>query len=389
MDEIRLWLWLTLLDGISSRKITALFEKFDSVEEIYKADKEDYAGILHITEKNIKSLCNKSLKAAESVIAVCKQKGIRIMTYNSPFYPQNLIHIFDPPYVLYVRSRERLDLNKHLCISVIGNREITDYGRIVTREMAGGLAKAGVTIVSGMARGADGEAHGAALSAGGKTIAVLGCGVDICYPPEHKNLMNDIIENGMVISEFPPGTPPLGRNFPARNRIISGLSVATVVTEAANPSGTLITASGALEQNREVYAIPGNITNAHSEVCNKLICNDGAKAALCAEDILMNFRECYADVLERNKPVNKKAEDLCQNEKPKQKVDNSSYNETYSKCSDTEQMILQSMSVTPLHIDELAEKTKISTDELLSVLTILEISGLIKSHPGMYFGLNI
>ncbi|MBR6647434.1 MAG: DNA-processing protein DprA [Clostridia bacterium] len=385
MMGLKLWLWLTLLKGISSRKISALFEKFDSVEEIYKAKEEDYAGIFGISKRDARILSDKSLKYAEAVMEKCKNKGIRILTYDSPLYPQNLVHIYDPPYVLYVRSKERLDLNKHLCISVIGNREITDYGRAVTRKIAGDLAKEGVTVISGMARGADGEAHAAALKAGGKTIAVLGCGADICYPAEHKNLMQKIIENGMIISEYPPGTPPIGANFPKRNRIISGLSVGTVVTEAANPSGTLITASIALEQNREVFAVPGNITSEHSEACNKLIGNDGAKAVMSTDDILKDFRDCYADILSANKPDPKDEENNIE-EKSEQILP---INDMYKDLSETERCIVRNMSTVPIHIDELSQLTKIPADEILGLLTILEISGMVKSYPGKFFGLNI
>ncbi len=383
MTDIKLWLWLTLAKGISSRKISALFEKFDSVGEIYKAEKEDFAGIFGISKRDAQTLTDKSLNKAEAVIEVCKAKGIRILTFDSPLYPQNLAHIYDPPYVLYVRSKERLDLNKHLCMSVIGNREITDYGRAVTRKISGDLAKEGVTVVSGMARGADGEAHAAALRAGAKTIAVLGCGADICYPFEHKSLMNEIINNGMVISEFSPGTPPLPGNFPKRNRIISGLSVATIVTEAANPSGTLITASIALEQNREVFAVPGNITSKHSEACNKLIGSDGAKAVMSAEDILKNFRECYAELLKTNKPQMKEETE----ERSKQEI--LPLNDMYKELPETDRLIIKNMSVVPIHIDELAKKTKIPQEEILSALTMLEISGMVKSYPGKFFGINI
>ena len=332
-----------------------------------------------VAHKNIDALCNKSLKRADEVITECKKRGIRILTYDSPLYPEKLKNIFDPPYVLYVRSKERLDLNKHLCVAVVGNREYTDYGRIVTENLAGDIAKEGVTIVSGMARGIDSVAHAAALNAGGKTIAVLGCGADICYPAENNNLMSAIIENGMVLSEFPPGMPPLPKNFPQRNRIISGLCLGTLVTEAAVVSGSLITANIALEQNREVYAVPGNITNKHSEGCNLLISSLGAKVVLNAENILEDFRDTYAEILENNKPIimEEKAEELIP------------FNERYKDLSEKEQLILKSMSAVPVHIDEIMSKTKIPSDELVSTLTLLEISAMIKSHPGKMFSLNI
>jgi len=382
MTKVKLWLWLTLSKGISSGKITALFGKFDTIEDIYKAGKADYSGISGITLKDAEQLSDKNMKYAEKVIEECKRKGIRILTFESPLYPQNLMNIFDPPYVLYVRSKEKLDLNKHLCIAVVGNRENTEYGRIVTEDIVGKLAKEGVTIVSGMAKGIDAIAHASALQSGAKTIAVLGSGVDVCYPTENKNLMNAIIENGMVLSEFPPSMPPLKANFPQRNRIISGLSAATLVTEAGNPSGSLITASVALEQNREVYAVPGNITSKHSKGCNDLISTTGAKMVVDAEDILVDFRDCYSDVLESNIPINKE-------EKDGEEQEFISMNDKYKELSETEKLIVKSMSAVPIHIDALAEKTKLSAEELTSELTLLEISGMVKSYRGKMFSINI
>jgi len=382
MTKVKLWLWLTLSKGISSGKITALFGKFDTIEDIYKAGKADYSGISGITLKDAEQLSDKNMKYAEKVIEECKRKGIRILTFESPLYPQNLMNIFDPPYVLYVRSKEKLDLNKYLCIAVVGNRENTEYGRIVTEDIVGKLAKEGVTIVSGMAKGIDAIAHASALQSGAKTIAVLGSGVDVCYPTENKNLMNAIIENGMVLSEFPPSMPPLKANFPQRNRIISGLSAATLVTEAGNPSGSLITASVALEQNREVYAVPGNITSKHSKGCNDLISTTGAKMVVDAEDILVDFRDCYSDVLESNIPINKE-------EKDGEEQEFISMNDKYKELSETEKLIVKSMSAVPIHIDALAEKTKLSAEELTSELTLLEISGMVKSYRGKMFSINI
>lgn len=384
MPEYKLWLWLTLLNGISNRKIAALLEKFNSIREIYKAQYDDIAHIRVITAEDARNLCNKSMKRVEQVIAECKKNAIRILTFDNPLYPENLKNIFDPPYVLYVRSRERLDLNKHFCVSIVGNRKNSEYGRIVTEDLAGKLAQEGVTVVSGMAKGIDSIAHAAALKNGGKTIAVLGCGADVCYPSENKNLMAAIIENGMVISEFPPGTPPLPNNFPQRNRIISGLSYATVVTEAPMPSGSLITASVSLEQNREVYAVPGNITNKTSLGCNTLIGSLGAKMVLEAENILCDFRDNYGDLLENNKPIIKEEKD---NDNESEEF--ISLNERYKGLSEMEKLIIKSMSAVPMHIDAILDKTKLSADELTATLTILEIAGMVNSHPGKMFSLNI
>jgi len=381
MERIRLWLWLTLANGISSSKISSLLEIFDSIEDIYKAKKTDYEKIPKISAKDADILSNKSLKRAEEVIDECRSKGIRILTMESPYYPENLMHIFDPPYVLYVRCKEKLNLNECICITVVGTRRPTDYGVLVTGELSEELGKEGFTIVSGMARGIDSIALSAALSAGAKVVAVLGCGVDVVYPPENKNLMNAIIENGIVMSEYPPKTPPFKENFPQRNRILSALSMATLITEAPVRSGALITSSSAFEQNREVYAVPGNITSKESRGCNVLIRELGAKAVIDAESIIVDFRDCYADVLRKNKPIIKERTD--------NKTQFVSYNEKYKDLSEKERLIMMTMSPVPIHIDTIIEKTNLSAEELTSELTMLEIAGMVKSHPGMMFSLNI
>lgn len=380
----KLWLWLTLLKGISSKKITILLEKFDSVEAIYEADKESFTSISGISEKDAERLADKSLAKVNKIIDICRKKGIGIITVDSPLYPQNLLHIYDPPYVLYVKCKEKLNLNEHLCITIVGTRTPTDYGVGVTGMLAEQLASSGFTVVSGMARGLDSVSLGAALSAGGKVVAILGCGVDRCYPEENKNLYEAIIENGIVMSEFPPGTPPYKVNFPQRNRIMSAIGVATLVTEAPIKSGTLITASDAMEQNREVYAVPGNITSKNSQGCNALIGQLGAKAVLDAESIICDFRDCYADILEKNKPVINDGE-----AETAEDNDLVIFNEKYKGLTEAEKSIMKQLSPVPIHIDKLIEKTKIPAEELTSKLTILEISGLVKSHPGMMFSLNI
>ncbi|MBE7028199.1 MAG: DNA-protecting protein DprA [Ruminococcaceae bacterium] len=380
MERIRLWLWLTLKNGISSPKISSLLEKFDSIEDIYRAKKTDFINIPKIFDKDAEILSDKSLKRAEEVIDECRSKGIRILTMDSPYYPENLRHIFDPPYVLYVRCKEKLNLNESLCITVVGTRRPTNYGILVTGELSEELAREGFTIVSGMARGIDSIALSAALSANARVVAVLGCGVDVVYPIENKNLYDAIIENGIVLSEFPPKTPPLKENFPQRNRIMSALSRATLVTEAPARSGALITASYAFEQNREVYAVPGNITSKSSKGCNILISQLGAKAVIDADSIIVDFRDCYAEVLRKNKPI------------IKERTDNKnfvSYNEKYKDLSEKERLIMKTMSPVPIHIDTIIEKTKLSAEDLTSELTVLEIAGMIKSHPGMMFSLNI
>lgn len=208
------------------------FRTFDSPEKLYGMSKKELMQSKELTRRQVFLLADKSMTAVMRVKENCKKYGIRIMTYDNAYYPEKLKHIPDPPYVLYVLSRKRINLNDRLCIAMVGNRVMTDYGRCSAMDIAKGLAEAGIVVVSGMARGIDGASHAGTIRAGGTTVAVLGCGVDIAYPPEHNRLMRAIYENGMVISEYPPGTPPKKQHFPIRNRIISGLSDGVVVVEA-------------------------------------------------------------------------------------------------------------------------------------------------------------
>ncbi|MBQ4515212.1 MAG: DNA-processing protein DprA [Clostridia bacterium] len=394
MTELKYWLWLSLALYQNSHKMTSLLEKFDTPLDIYNADKDDFRQIENITIKNIERLCDKRLIFAEQVMDECRKKGIRIMTFDSEYYPKLLANIFDPPYVLYVKSRNRIDLNNELTVAVVGTRTMSDYGRDTALKIGSDLASAGVTVVSGMARGIDGAALSGALSAGGKTVAVLGCGVDIAYPPEHGAMMQKIAETGMVISEYPPGSPPLPNHFPVRNRIISGLSSGTVVVESAETGGSLITASQALEQGRDVFAVPGMVTELKSDGTNELI-RQGAHLVSSALDIISEYQSEYVNIFEKamqteqvrtqTEPaiVKKVVSKIPAPELPS--VDNNLYKE----LPDNEKRIIDCISLTPTHVDTLAEKTNLSASELNSALTLLEMKGLIKQIAGRHFILKI
>lgn len=382
MMEIDYWLWLSLKKGYDSLKITRLLEIFDSPYEIYNTPKEDLKKMGIFSNKDIKTLSDKSLKVVESVKKKCQEKGIRILTYDSPNYPEKLKHIPEPPYVLYVKSREKINLNDKLCIGMVGNREATDYGKLVTGEIASGLSKAGVVVVSGMARGIDGASHAATIAAGGLTVAVLGCGVDICYPPEHKGLMAEIIENGMVISEYPPGSPPAKQHFPVRNRIISGLSDGIVVTEAPETSGSLITADYALKQGRDVFAVPGDIHKNRSVGTNNLI-RQGAVLVTSAIDVLEEYELLYINTLKQS--INNQKEEY---KEEKENVDISD-SEKYNGLSDSQMKIINNLSLKPQNLENLLLKTELSPDELSTELMMLEIGGFIKALPGKNFVLNV
>lgn len=294
-----LWVWLSIACGAGSRSADLLLDNFgSSIRDIYEAGEEDYRQIPELPRRTAEKLCGKSLRAAQEVVAFCRNEGVGIITPDSPLYPARLGRIMNRPLVLYYRGILR-DLEPEVCIAEVGTRDMSEYGSHSAYSVAYDLAKAGAVVVSGMAKGVDGMAHRGALDAGGYTVAVLGNGIDRAYPSEHIGLMNEITGNGIVLTEFRPFTAPAGHNFPLRNRIISGLSQGTVVIEAPVSSGALITAKYAEEQGRDVFALPGKVGEYNSSGTNRLI-RDGAKIITRAADILLEYQPLYGNKINLN-----------------------------------------------------------------------------------------
>ncbi len=285
-----LWLWMCTAVGPASSAAERLLDHFGSVEAVYEAKKEDLEP-LKLPETLTERLCDKSLTGAGEINAYCLNEGVGVLTPDSPLYPARLARIPDRPVVLYYKG-VLTDLDREVCIAEVGTRSMTEYGSRTAYSVAYDLARAGAVVVSGMAKGVDGMAHRGALDAGGFTVAVLGCGIDRAYPAEHAELMKEIIRHGLVITEYRPFTEPKGNHFPQRNRIISGLSLGTVVVEAPPGSGALITAKRALSQGRDVFALPGKIGEMASTGTNELI-RDGASIVTSAADILTAYQPLY------------------------------------------------------------------------------------------------
>lgn len=286
--------------------------------------------------------------------------NVSVYTLADPDYPQRLAEIYDAPPVLYVRGE--LAPEDEWAVAVVGTRNVTSYGRDVTQRLVTDLARHNVTIVSGLARGVDGLAHQAALQAGGRTLAVCACGVDIVYPPEHRHLAAEIARNGALLSEYPIGVQPEAGNFPARNRIISGLCLGTIVVEAGEKSGALITAQRALEQNRDIFAVPGNIMAPRSLGTNRLIRDSAAKLILSADDVLTELRlQMVPQQLEMRRL-------LPENE--------------------TESLLVALLSGEPCHIDELTRRSALPAAEVSSALAMMELKGLVRPVGGMHYVLG-
>lgn len=346
------WVWLALKDEIKPREIVELTSHFRDIKELYKkSDRKDFE---NFSEETINALMDKSLDDANKVIAKIQNMGGYILTLDDDNYPSLLRNIYDPPIVLYLLG-QRLDWDNLLTVTIVGSRKYNSYGRTVTSEIAGSLAGSGAVVVSGMALGIDSIANRAALDMGAKTVAVLGSGLDVIYPPSNTNLYWDIVKNGVVMTEYPPGTRPLAQNFPRRNRIMAGLSYGVLVTQAPEKSGALITASCALESGRDVFAVPANITMYESVGTNRLL-TAGAKAVIDASDILSEYGHITLTDEKNDKKTAKIPED----------VDTTGLSEVQVK-------IIYQLSGTPRLIDEISRSTGIQSSVIGSELVMLEL----------------
>ncbi len=289
------WLWLAEKCGVASKYFGNLIEKYENPFDIYQLEEAELSQFDNISTALRDRLCEKNLDASYEKLKYCNQNRVDIISYGDKRYPERLKNLQDPPIVLYCKGFFP-DFNASLCIGIVGTRKMSEYGRQSAYKISYDLARANVCTVSGMALGIDGVAACGALAAKGKTVAVLGCGIDTAYPKQHKTLMDAIAKNGAIITEYPPKEEPRSYNFPKRNRIISGLCQGVFVVEAAEASGALITADYALAQGRDLFALPGKISDANSGGPNGLIKN-GAYTALSAKDIIKKYEFLYGDYL--------------------------------------------------------------------------------------------
>ncbi|MFZ5966602.1 MAG: DNA-processing protein DprA [Bacillota bacterium] len=353
MEEKKYLIWLSLIEGVGSKTIEKLIDFYGSAKRVYDASEKELSAVDCVHHSVIRNIMrNKDISKVEELILEAQRMKINILDYNDGEYPVHLRDIYDPPYILYEKG-QIIKQDKY-AIAIVGARKASAYGKWAAYTLAGELAKLGITVVSGLAYGIDTCAHKGALDNNGRTIAVLGCGVDICYPPSNLHLMEQIVNQGAVISQYPISTQPLPQYFPSRNRIISGISMGVVVVEATIKSGSLITADFALEQGREVFAVPGNINSSLSQGTNKLI-REGAKIVTDVQDIL---DELNLELL--NNPV-----------------------KNLPPLSETESKVFHIIEAyQPIHMEELLYKIKFSSEQLSSIITILQLKGMIDQLPG-------
>ena len=293
------WIWLSEKCGAASKQFGRLIDKYDDPFEIYGLSGDEIEQLDGINTSLKAKLCEKDLEHSYSILKYCKENRVDVISYSDMRYPARLKNIEDAPILLYCLGRFP-DFNSSLCIGIVGTRKMSEYGKQSSYKIAYELASAGAVVVSGMALGVDGTAACGALAAGGLTVAVLGCGIATAYPKEHKRLMEEIAKKGAVITEYPPNESPRAHNFPKRNRIISGLCQGVLVVEGSQSSGAMITARRAIDQGREVFALPGKIDESNSGGPNELI-REGAYAALGSDDILAHYHFLYGDVIDLGK----------------------------------------------------------------------------------------
>ena len=361
MSTNEYWIALSSINGLGGVTYKNLISRFSDPPKVFSAAYDDLLKVEGVSPNLAKLIKGfEDWESAKEEADKLKKLGLNLLVLTDPAYPKNLYNIYNAPPYLYIAGKITKDDKK--AIAIVGSRIPDVYGKKVTEQIAAELSRNGITIVSGLARGIDSIAHRACLKAGGRTLAVLGSGIDAIYPPENKSLYNEISQNGAVLSEFKIGTKPESGNFPRRNRIISGLSLGTLVVQATEKSGSLITAEFALEQNREVFAIPGNIGSKLSKGANKLI-KKGAKLVNDVDDILEEIGGFIGAT-------------------PKKKVLNTVQIEGLEPA---EKLIYEIISTEQLHIDQIIKMSNLDSSIVLANLLSLELKGIVSQLPGKYF----
>ena len=404
------WIWLATRQSISDRVKVELVRHFQDPENIYFADPDSYRVIEDLSAEGLESLKDKNLTAAQEILDECDRKEIRILTYNDAGYPSRLKNISDPPMVFYYKGWLP-DFDALPLIGVVGTRHASPYGLTAAKRMGYQIARCGGIVVSGMAFGIDGMAMRGALTAGSPVVGILGCGADIVYPPSNRSLFEDTERYGCILSEFAPGTPPMARNFPRRNRIISGLSCGVLVVEAPEKSGALITARQAADQGRDVFVVPGNIDVPTFVGSNRLL-RDGAIAVSHGWDILSEYEALFPGKVHKDmgqsrqmaypeevepekevtkvaqkarKPAHKSPKNQGKEKKVIDKADSSPYsdvNDIRPKLSPDEQQIVSAIGDAERLVDALVAETGLPVGKVLATLTLLEVKGVVKRLPG-------
>lgn len=402
MSALKYWIWLASRRGLGAAGVLTVLDYFVTPERAYYADREEYDMLpLHPSQR--RDLEDKSLDRAERILGDCERLGLRIMTFQDADYPQRLRALADPPAVLYIRGRT-FHFDEEAAIGVVGARSPSTYGEKWAERFGLELASGGALVVSGIAEGVDCCAIKGALKAGGPVVSVLAGGIDVPYPAKHRYLYEDVAAAGALISEYPPGTLNQGHHFPWRNRILSGLCLGVLAVECRPFGGTMSTARHALDQDRDLFAVPGALDAPMSEGTNLLI-QQGAKLVTCGRDILEEYWDRFPEKLKASAPLTPEAarerlEDLRQQQKerpaPKSQAPQAAPDpapareivpreEQKRRFTDDQLALLAALGGETRATDQLVELTQIPARRVLSALTMLQIQGVVEEHPGKRF----
>ena len=407
MSALKYWIWLSSLSGIGPVTAARLLDRFGSPYEVFNADAKEYMEVEGIRSSDIAKLAEKDVGAANKILASCAGSGIRILTFQDAEYPDRLRNIYDPPIVLYIRGALPI-IDEEAVVGVVGTRDCTPYGIGAADSIGYKLARSGLVVSTGLARGIDSAATRGALRGGGRVIGLVGAGPDIVYPPENRQLFDDVASSGAIVSEYPPGTPAVRSHFPMRNRIISGISLGVAVVEAPKRSGALITASRALEQGRDVFTMPGNVDARSCEGSNALL-REGAIPILSGEDIVSEYADLFPDKINQAGEANTAPhanEPPRPDSTPRQKVaaagdgatkkviDNAltvdyiDVDKIASALTGDEKAVAEVIGAEIRQIDEIIVMSGLSAQKVQVALTMLEIKGYAEQAAGKRYRLT-
>lgn len=410
MASLKYWLWLAGREKVGRSRLRAALNWFGDPELVFKADENSLKYVEGIKPSDIPIFMDKNTDNAEKILDTCADKNISIVALQDASYPSLLKNIDDPPFALYVLGNLP-DMDNEIPIAIVGSRKASMYGQLSAKRLGYQISRCGGLVVSGMAQGVDSMAQTGALLGDNRTVAVLGGGVDVIYPKSNRYLYEDIVARGAVVSEYPPGTAPKGEHFPVRNRIISGMCYGTVVVECPEKSGSLITANRALEQGRDVFAVPGKIDNDACRGSNRLI-QEGAILVSCGWDVMREythlavgkakFQQDAVDITQElgtrkaentevkterktKNPVNAPKG----NKKVVDKEPDKIYIQPIEELGPDARAIVEALGDRTLHVDDIIELTQMKAARVLATLTLLEIKGVIKQSAGKRFKLNM
>ena len=406
MQSLKYWVWLASVSGASAITANRLLSHFESPENVFSADEKQCRGVEELKLNKSFFLFKDRLSEADKILEDCAKSGISVITMHDGLYPERLRNIYDPPPVLYVKGRLP-DIDESPVVAIVGTRNCTAYGIKAAESISSGLAESGLIVSTGLARGVDSAAVRGALRGGGSVIGVVGSGLFVVYPPENRDLFDEVVRSGAIISEYPPRARVSKAYFPARNRIISGVSVGVAVIEAPKGSGALITASRALEQGRDVFSLPGNVDARSCEGSNLLL-REGAIAMLSAQDVISEYIDLFPDKITRAKPANQKlrrgkaAEKECavpsvsKPQRPvpdKKEIDNITeveyidFDEIIGALEDDEKIVAEKIYADTVHIDTIILQSGLTPQRVLTAITMLEIKGYVVGSSGKFYSL--